>query len=195
MFLASSCRCHCPIQWSQELSREWRCSWSSADRRCSNYIWVINNFIAYRGATYIRDLMVVCGSGKLVVQLVEFIFRYKMVLKTSFGCCYNNVVWLDILWIVFFVTFHIWYSYFASCVWQLDKHFIIHIVLHHVNDTFLITDYRITSVLCIFDIWLWNYFSAINMIHSRYLTIRLHPYIVIYCTYHAYATMEKVGIF
>ena len=34
--------------------REWRCSWSSADRRCSNYIWVINNFIAYQGASYIR---------------------------------------------------------------------------------------------------------------------------------------------
>ena len=30
------------------LSREWRCSWSSADRRCSNYIWVINNSIAYQ---------------------------------------------------------------------------------------------------------------------------------------------------
>ena len=29
------------------LSREWRCSWSSADRRCSNYIWVVDNFIAY----------------------------------------------------------------------------------------------------------------------------------------------------
>ena len=29
------------------ISWEWRCSWSSADRRCSNYIWVINNFIAY----------------------------------------------------------------------------------------------------------------------------------------------------
>ena len=29
------------------LSWEWRCSWSSADRRCSNCIWVINNFIAY----------------------------------------------------------------------------------------------------------------------------------------------------
>ena len=40
------------------LSREWRCSWSSADRRCSNYIWVINSFIAYQGATYIRGLMV-----------------------------------------------------------------------------------------------------------------------------------------
>ena len=40
------------------LSWEWRCSWSSADRRCSNYIWVINNLTAHKGATYIRDLMV-----------------------------------------------------------------------------------------------------------------------------------------
>ena len=29
---------------------EWRCSWSITDRRCSNYIWVINNFIACWGA-------------------------------------------------------------------------------------------------------------------------------------------------
>ena len=39
-------------------SGEWRCSWSSADRRCSNYIWLINSLIAYNGASYIRDLMV-----------------------------------------------------------------------------------------------------------------------------------------
>ena len=54
----SSCSCLCPIQWSQVLSREWKCSWSSADRRCSNYIWVINNFIARQGVSYIRDLTV-----------------------------------------------------------------------------------------------------------------------------------------
>ena len=47
MILVSSCICLCPIYWSQVLSRERRCSWSSADRRCSNYIWVINNLIAY----------------------------------------------------------------------------------------------------------------------------------------------------
>ena len=47
MFLVSSCSCLCPIHWSQVLSQEWKCSWSSADRRCSNYIWVINKFIAY----------------------------------------------------------------------------------------------------------------------------------------------------
>ena len=46
-----------PIHWSQ-LSREWRCSCSSADRRCSNYIWLINNVIAYQGVTYIRGLTV-----------------------------------------------------------------------------------------------------------------------------------------
>ena len=27
------------------LSWEWRCSWSIACRRCSNYIWVISNFL------------------------------------------------------------------------------------------------------------------------------------------------------
>ena len=37
----SSCSCLCPIHWNQVLSRERRY------RRCSNYIWVINNFIAY----------------------------------------------------------------------------------------------------------------------------------------------------
>ena len=56
MFLVSPCSCLCPIHWSQALSREWRCSWSSADRRCSNYIWVINNFIAYYGALILEVL-------------------------------------------------------------------------------------------------------------------------------------------
>ena len=39
-------------------SRKWRCSWSSADRRCANYIWVINNFITYQGVSHVRDLTV-----------------------------------------------------------------------------------------------------------------------------------------
>ena len=40
------------------LSRGWRCSWSSADRRCFNYIWVINRIIAYYSAAHIRGLTV-----------------------------------------------------------------------------------------------------------------------------------------
>ena len=46
------------LYWRQVLGQIWRCSWSSADRRCSNYIWVITNFIVYKGAVYIRSLTV-----------------------------------------------------------------------------------------------------------------------------------------
>ena len=76
MFFVWSCSCLCSIHWSQVLSREWRCSWISADWWCSNYIWVINNFIAYEGVTYIRGLTVctfgikmkICESGFLGVD-------------------------------------------------------------------------------------------------------------------------------
>ena len=58
MFLVSSYGCLCPIYWSHVLTGEWRCSWCSADRWCSNYIWVINNLIDNQSAPYIRDLTV-----------------------------------------------------------------------------------------------------------------------------------------
>ena len=64
MFLVSSCSCRCPIHWSQVLSPEWRCSWSSADRRCSNYIWVINSYIAYYVASYIGGVMACTVSSR-----------------------------------------------------------------------------------------------------------------------------------
>ena len=47
MILVLPCRCLCSIHWKHVFSREWWCSWSSTDRCCSNYIWVINNLIAY----------------------------------------------------------------------------------------------------------------------------------------------------
>ena len=55
MFLVLSNGCLCPIHWNLVLSR---CSWSSTNRWCSNYIWVINKFISYYGATYIWGLTV-----------------------------------------------------------------------------------------------------------------------------------------
>ena len=72
MFLVSSCSCLCPIHWSQVLSWEWRCSWSSADRRCSNYIWVIDNFNAYRGTAYISDFTVYIHKSKVWRGINEF---------------------------------------------------------------------------------------------------------------------------
>ena len=58
VMLISSRSCLWPVHWSQVLSRKWRCSWSSADRRCSNCISVINKFFAYWGVTNIRGLIV-----------------------------------------------------------------------------------------------------------------------------------------
>ena len=52
--LVSYCSYLCPIRWSQLISREWRCSWSSADRRCSNYIWVTTIVIAYQDVCYVK---------------------------------------------------------------------------------------------------------------------------------------------
>ena len=70
MLLVSSCSCLYPIRWSQVLSWEWRCSWSSADRRCSNYIWVINNLIACKCASYIRDLTVSLLGPTMYMQYI-----------------------------------------------------------------------------------------------------------------------------
>ena len=71
MILVSSCSCLCSIYWSQVLSREWRCSWSSAGRRCSNYIWVISNFITYWGAPYIRGLTVIWNGAPVYTPILE----------------------------------------------------------------------------------------------------------------------------
>ena len=54
---------------NQVLSGKWRCSWSSADRRCSNYIWVIDNLIAYWRASYIRGLVVIKDTNICVNNL------------------------------------------------------------------------------------------------------------------------------
>ena len=72
MFLVSSRSCLRSIHWSQVLSWEWKCSWSSADSRCSNYIWVINNFIAYEGATYIRGFTVGPIDTTIIGQALIF---------------------------------------------------------------------------------------------------------------------------
>ena len=64
-FLISSCSCLHAIYWSRVLSQERRCSLISLDRRCSNYIWVINDWIINKGATYIRRLMIRCFKFSL----------------------------------------------------------------------------------------------------------------------------------
>ena len=63
MILVLSCSCFCWIHWSRLLRR---------DRQCSNFIWVINKFIAYVGALYIRGLMVLICSNTFMILSVKF---------------------------------------------------------------------------------------------------------------------------
>ena len=86
-FLASSCACLCPISWGELLSQEWRFSWNSANKRCSNYTWVINYFIAYLAASYIRGLALMafisawscCGGSALLyrtfIQMSHWVWK------------------------------------------------------------------------------------------------------------------------
>ena len=96
MILVSSCSCLCLIQWSQLLSREWRCSWSSADRQCSNYIWVINNFIAFSGATYIRFLRYSQKTPHISPSCVSYGWFVLIIWRENWP--YHNRVVVPILW-------------------------------------------------------------------------------------------------
>ena len=72
MILVSHCCCLCSIYLKEVLSWEWRCSCSSADRRCSNYIKVINNLIAYYDASYIRNFMVHWCNNSMIFNELQW---------------------------------------------------------------------------------------------------------------------------
>ena len=118
MFLISSCSCLCPIHWSQMLSWEWRCSWSSADRRCSNYIWVINSFIAYWGATYIRgftvELFPILKSVKRQHPYIQMVPKFCPAQYLVFVVVINGRL-LRFNWLRHSVT--IWWHRSRSILW------------------------------------------------------------------------------
>ena len=62
-------------------SQEWRCRY----RRCSNHIWVINNFIVYQGATYVRSLMVVLYTTS------DYMWSYNNDYSTPIGSQWWNM--------------------------------------------------------------------------------------------------------
>ena len=92
MCLVSSCSCLCPIHWNQVLSHEWRYSWGSADRRCSNYIWVINNCITYQRTSYIRGLTVIATARRVGNKITESLITFTKCLfspqQYQSTCCF-----------------------------------------------------------------------------------------------------------
>ena len=134
MILVSFCSCLCPIHWNHVLSWEWRCSWSSADRRCSNYIWVINNYIAYYGAPYSRGLTVsytesLCSHKLIYCNCHQMITHFLFLLSFLFSLSYSILLYcamkkiefrLKCNWILFWrvhlLISHHWFRYWLSAV-------------------------------------------------------------------------------
>ena len=100
MFLISACSCLCAIYWSQVLSGEWRCNWSSTDRRCFIYIWVTNNLIAYQSALILETWRYV-KPDQSVDELINIWTNDGLV---NWHICHStwNVQW-DIPW-------NLWYK-------------------------------------------------------------------------------------
>ena len=106
MFLISPCSYPFPFHWSQVLSREWRCSWSSADRQYSNCICVINKFSAYWSVAYIRSLTLEkyrqCAGRSLMGYITrEIQLNGKVIMRKTllFIIPLLHQRWIGVYWI------------------------------------------------------------------------------------------------
>ena len=119
MFLVSICSHLCPIHWRQLLSREWRCGWSNADRRCSNDIWVTNTFIAYQGATYIRGLTIlVCRVHTISkIEVMANLYKRSFSQFTQFDEFVLDFLFIQLEW---FQCVTVIYCFSVS--WNLGNH-------------------------------------------------------------------------
>ena len=63
------------------VSWEWRCSWSSVDRRCSNYIWVIVRWFANDFHSWLRLKILLPTKVRLILGTLRYIHEWgKMTL-------------------------------------------------------------------------------------------------------------------
>ena len=117
MFPVSACNCLWAIYLCQVLSREWRCSWSSANRRCFNSIWVINNLIAYLSAVlyYRLDsiylLMIIRISVLHHVSIIKSDYYSLAIVMVrqwrSYMCCMFTIFFCSEMVRLFHGMFHI----------------------------------------------------------------------------------------
>ena len=180
------------------LSREWRCSWSSADRRCSNYIWLINNLIAHWSAPYIRDLTVrtrppkiqfsCCRISRRVIAntIITMICLFNILLritskkskrkqttkKDPHYLAFVKAIQQPVTWKIFHCHDISWcYSYFTACQY-------VHLAwIHYLTHLFIfISDNVWLSILShLFNkhyllVWQVEYIPSIPMNYEVLLT-------------------------
>ena len=179
MILISSWSRLCPIIWSQVLNREWRCSWSSADRRCSNYIWVIDNLITYWGAPYIRDLTVFREKWSENKNYNETTIVFPpidhtcMIIYCLILCNHN---WHGYVWIytynIYTIYIHIYiYIYLYNCVYVC-----MHVSAHNCAYVDWFTYAHCMPSVCFSFLFEWVQFLGRTIAHVDYLFIWTYHY-------------------
>ena len=149
---------------AKALSREWRCSWSSAGRRCSNYIWVSNNLIADLSASYIRDcifiskydsLVVECnslndlnGKGRLLERCSSISLCYKcrtslkIDMKLLSPICFGFIITVEQTRVIYFpYLLGLFFSWFDNKPWHKWVQFAIINSLVHENGSVILNLY------------------------------------------------------
>ena len=137
------------------LHREWKCSWSSADRRCSNCIWVINNFIIYWGVPYIRCLKV---SLKWIDCVTTGLY-YTMLCIT----------WYNILLVFNTFPLSIQNTHLIACQWNKVLFFISSNLTHVLSHIlFLTISHGAYTYIMMYVLWRWNVYALTRGL-CRYL--------------------------
>ena len=140
--------------WKPGVKLERRCSWSSADRRCSNHIWVVNNFIAFSGAPYIRGLTVCRGCASEMTNVdkyISLIFKphFNKVFTTRddtlrFRTQYSNItnIRLFCLW----SSAHQSVAEQPTCVASCDQLMATRYWWDHCKSTGLVSEWQLSTV-------------------------------------------------
>ena len=104
MFLISSCSCLCPD--SLKSGREQRCSGSSADRWCSNCIWVINNLLPTKVCLiYIRGLRVTTSHIKHLSMWAR-VNLWKVIINACPTFSGRIMVWMHVTRSQWWIHYH-----------------------------------------------------------------------------------------
>ena len=101
LFLVSSCSCPWPIHWSQVLSQEWKCSWNSADRQRSNYIWTSLLPTKEQFILGVWQWKSLCGRGnsRMIIHAASLNIQQLKPSKTCLTGCHDNkkcVFWFKV---------------------------------------------------------------------------------------------------
>ena len=168
MIVVSSCSCLWPIHWSQVLSWEWRCSWSS-----SSYIWVINNFIANSGVPYIRGLMVIFELSNFSISSYDHALHLN-----SYAYAYAHIyLWNEAIWSQYvFIWFCIASALVCICTyrslyWNNFSIFLYDYALHQLMYAHAYTHF---GMILVSWLWKWMCVSSSCLVIWNHFSVPLH---------------------